>query len=176
MTARREDLERIAAALERMAPVVAPPQDWTDAPAYVWDGEHALPVNQLDALPLATLRGVDDQKAALAANVTRLAAGAAAHDTLLWGARGMGKSALVRAATAETQRQDPDALALVQIASSALPSVPALLAQLGGVARSFLLFIDDLGFGPDQQSEMLCVRSLNARVDGVCMAPCAAVR
>ena len=160
MTKRRDPLERIADALERLAPPVAPPTDWLSAPAYVWDGEKARAITALDALPLGTLRGIDEQKAAFTTNVTRLAQSAAAHDTLLWGARGMGKSALVRAAVADAQMRDPASLALVQISAAALGSVPKLLAQLGGVDRSFLLFVDDLGFGTDQKVEMLHIRSL----------------
>ena len=161
MTKRRETLERIADALERLAPPVVPPQDWLSAPAYMWDGTSARAVETLDALPLATLRGVDEQKEAFTQNVARLAQGAAAHDTLLWGARGMGKSALVRAGVADAQAaHGGGALALVQISASALGRVPELLSQLAHVDRSFLLFVDDLGFGADQKSEMLSIRSL----------------
>jgi len=160
VTKRREALERIADAFERLAPPVAPPQNWLSAPAYIWDGERARAISALDALPLNTLRGVDEQKAAFTANVTRLAQGAAAHDTLLWGARGMGKSALVRAAVADAQRRNPASLALVQVSASALSTVPELLGQLAKVDRAFLLFVDDLGFGQDQKAEMLHIRSL----------------
>ena len=160
MTERREALDRIADALERLAPPVSPPQDWLSAPAYVWDGERARAVAALDALPLETLRGIEEQKAAFTENVARLAKGAAAHDTLLWGARGMGKSALVRAAVADAQARDLGSLALIQISAASLGTVPDLLAQLAGVERSFLLFVDDLGFGADQKSEMLNIRSL----------------
>ncbi|MEM1195042.1 MAG: DUF815 domain-containing protein [Pseudomonadota bacterium] len=160
MSGRRNTFERIAAALERLAPPVSPPQGWVSAPAYLWDGERAHAVNALDALPLATLRGIDEQKAAFTANVERLATGAAAHDTLLWGARGMGKSALVRAAVADAQARHPQALALVQIAACALGTVPELLARLAPLDRKFLLLVDDLGFGADQKSETLYARSL----------------
>lgn len=156
----RDTLERIAAALERIAPPPLPTQDWTGAAAFVWDGRRALAIHQLDALPLSTLRGVDQQKALFTANLQRLAMGAAAHDTLLWGARGMGKSALVRAAVADIQRENRSALALVQVSGDGLCSVAALLAQLGTVKRSFVIFIDDLGFGRDQQGAMLNLRSL----------------
>ncbi|MEM7690366.1 MAG: DUF815 domain-containing protein [Pseudomonadota bacterium] len=159
MTARRDTLERIADALERLAPVSSEP-DWLNAPAYVWDGLRARPVAELDALPLVTLRGVDEQKAAFLTNVERLATGAAAQDTLLWGARGMGKSALVRAAVAAVQRERPGAIALVQVSASALGTVPELLRQLAEMQRRFLLFVDDLGFGADEKAAMLSVRSL----------------
>lgn len=153
------ELERIAAALERLAPPPPPPTDWLGAPAYVWEGECARAVPVLDALPLAALHGIDGQKHALRDNCARLASGAAAHDVLLWGARGMGKSALVRASVADVQAEGGD-LALVQLAPGSLPGFPALIAELAGQNRAFLLFIDDLGFGDDGRAEMLALRSL----------------
>lgn len=152
-------LERIAAALERLAPPPPPPTDWLAAPAYVWEGERARSIPALDALPLTALHGIDAQKVALRDNCARLASGSAAHDALLWGARGMGKSALVRAAVADVQRET-NALALVQLAPGTLPTVPALIAALTDQPRAFLLFIDDLGFGADGRAEMLALRSL----------------
>jgi predicted AAA+ superfamily ATPase len=125
----------------------------------VWEGEKARAVPVLDALPLSGLQGIDAQKVALANNCTRLASGAAAHDALLWGARGMGKSALVRACVADVQRET-NALALVQLAPGTLPGFPALIAELAQQSRAFLLFIDDLGFGADGRAEMLALRSL----------------
>jgi predicted AAA+ superfamily ATPase len=153
-------LERIAAALERLAPSPPPCTDWLGSPAYIWEGERARDVAVLDALPLDALHGIDAQKAALRNNCARLASGAAAHDVLLWGARGMGKSALVRAAVADVQRDGPQTLALVQLAPGALPGFPALIAELAQQPRAFLLFIDDLGFGADGRAEMLALRSL----------------
>ncbi len=155
-----EPIERIAAALERLAPPPPPPTDWLSAPAYVWAGEQSRAVPVLDALPLDALHGIDAQKAALRDLCGRLAAGAAAHDALLWGARGMGKSALVRACVADVQRDAPASLALVQLAPGTLPGFPALIAQLAAQPRAFLLFIDDLGFGADGRAEMLALRSL----------------
>ena len=155
-----EALERIAAALERLAPPPLPPTDWLAAPAYVWEGERGRAVPVLDAAPLASLHGIDAQTAALTENCARLASGAAAHDVLLWGARGMGKSALVRACVADVQQDAPASLALVQLAPGTLPTVSALIAQLAQQPRAFLLFIDDLGFGPDGRAEMLSLRSL----------------
>ncbi len=153
-------LERIAAALERLAPPPLALADWHAFPAYLWEGERARPVPVLDALPLAALHGIAGQKVALRDNCARLASGAAAHDVLLWGARGMGKSALVRACVADVQRETPEALALVQLVPGTLPSFLALMTQLASQNRAFLLFIDDLGFGADGRAEMLALRSL----------------
>jgi uncharacterized protein len=153
------ELQRIAAALERLAPPPAPLTDWLSAPAYLWEGTRARAVPVLDALPLDALLGIDPQKQALRGNCTRLANSAAAHDALLWGARGMGKSALVRAAVADVQRE-MQGLALVQLAPGTLPTFPALIAELTGESRAFLLFIDDLGFSADGRADMLALRSL----------------
>jgi hypothetical protein len=153
-------LARIAAALDRLAPPAPPPTDWRVHPAYVWEGEAARAVPVLDALPLDRLHGIDAQKVALRDLCARLASGAATHDALLWGARGMGKSALVRAAVADVQVAQPGALALVQLAPGTLASVPALIAALAEQRRAFLLFIDDLGFGEDARAEMLALRSM----------------
>lgn len=153
-------LDRMAAALERLAPSPPPPTDWRAAPAYLWEGQRARAVPVLDALPLDALHGIAAQKVALRNNCARLASGAAAHDALLWGARGMGKSALMRAAVAAVQAEQPGALALVQLAPGTLPTFPALIAALTEEPRAFLLFIDDLGFGADGRAEMLALRSL----------------
>ncbi|MFM7378178.1 MAG: DUF815 domain-containing protein [Erythrobacter sp.] len=153
-------LERIAAALERLAPAPPAPTDWLGAPAYVWEGVAARAVPVLDALPLDGLYGIEAQKVGLRNLCARLASGAAAHDALLWGARGMGKSALVRACVADVRREIPGALALVQLAPGTLPTFPALIAELTEVGRAFLLFIDDLGFGAEARAEMLALRSL----------------
>jgi hypothetical protein len=140
-----EALARIAAALEALLGRPAAANDWLSAPAYVWDGA-ARPVDSIAAPPLALIRGIDAQKDKVTANVARFAMGHAAHDMLLWGARGTGKSVLLRAAVAEAQGKDPVRLALVQVAPEALGSLSALFAALAGVERRFLVFIDDLGF------------------------------
>jgi len=152
--------ERIAAALERLSPPPPEPADWRVAPAYWWDGERASAVPALAALPLAGLIGIEAQRDAVRANLARLAAGAAAQDMLLWGARGMGKSALVRSALADVAREYPGTIALVQVAGGALASFPRLIGELARVERAFLLFIDDLGFGADAKAENLALRSL----------------
>ena len=142
----RDPLIRIADALERLAPPPPEPVCWTDYPAFVWDGARGRAVARIEAPALDLLRGIDAQKQAVAGNVARLAAGHAAHDMLLWGSRGMGKSALLRAAVVDAQLRMPGAIALVQVAQEGLPGVTALFATLGTVDRQFLVYIDDLGF------------------------------
>ena len=158
MTDQHDPLARIADALDRLSP---PPRwvDWSTAPAYVWDGASAHEVAHIGAPQLALLKGIDAQKVAVTSNVARLAAGAAAHDMLLWGARGMGKSALLRASVVAAQTAHPGALALVQVSPDALPGVVPLFAALGRTARRFLVFIDDLGFEDGDGSSPRLLRS-----------------
>lgn len=154
-----DPLERIAAALERLAPAPLAATDWQAHPAYVWNGSAARPVARIEAPALDQLIGIDRQKSAVAANIARLAHGHAAHDMLLWGARGMGKSALVRAATMQAQQDGGGSLALVQVAADALPTLPVLFAQLAGEPRNFLVYLDDLGFAEGNSSGPRQLRS-----------------
>lgn len=152
-------LSRIADALERVAPAPAPACDWLEHPAYVWTGSAARAVERLDAPALELLRGIDTQKERVVTNVERLAAGHAAHDMLLWGSRGMGKSAVLRAAIRAAQAAHPGRVALVQVAQEALSGVTALFATLGRIDRHFLVFIDDLGFEESDGSGPRLLRS-----------------
>lgn len=156
-------LSRIADALERLAPVPVQATDWTAAPAYVWTGEAARAVPELQAPHLALLRGIDSQKERVVTNVARLSQGHAAHDMLLWGARGMGKSALMRAAVRAAQADGPERLALVQVAQDALSGVSALFAELSRQDRRFLVFIDDLGF---EEADLTGPRLLRSWLEG----------
>lgn len=175
MTDQTDPLIRIAAALERIAPPALLPTDWTDSPAYVWSSDSVLAVHALQAVPLDRLRGIDAQKASFTENARRHAAGLPAHDVLLWGSRGMGKSALVKAAVSDVQGQG-GALALVQVGgeADALAGLPRLFGQLGDTDRRFIVFIDDIGFdGPEASS---AARSLRSLLEGGAMARPANVR
>jgi len=154
-----DPLARIAAALERIAPPPVATVDWHASPAYVWAQARVRGVPALDAPALSLLRGIDSQKERVVANVARLAGGHAAHDMLLWGSRGMGKSALLRAAVQAAQDSDPDSIALVQVAQDALPHVTDLFATLGTIERRFLVFVDDLGFEENDGSGPRLLRS-----------------
>lgn len=131
--------------------------DWGSAPAYVWDGIAAHPIDTIIAPPLELLRGIDTQKEQVLTNVSRHAQGIAAHDILLWGSRGMGKSALIRSAVAYL---DTDTLALVQLSADHLKTLPALFARLREIDRRFWLFVDDLGFAPGDLAGPRRLRSL----------------
>jgi predicted AAA+ superfamily ATPase len=146
MTDGNDALSRIADALQRLAPDETATTDWLAAPAYLWTDSEGRPIDRIEAPALDLLRGIDRQKEAVRANIVRLAAGHAAHDMLLWGARGMGKSALVRAAVVAAQDGAPGRLALVQAGTDSLDTLPDLFAELGRVGRNFLVYIDDLGF------------------------------
>jgi predicted AAA+ superfamily ATPase len=137
--------------------------DWLSIPAYVWDNGAARPVPRIEAPRLELLRGIDRQKAAAAENVLRLARGHAAHDMLLWGARGMGKSALVRSAVLAALDAEPGRIALVQVATDAVASLSALFIALGPLERRFVVFIDDLGFAP---GDAMGPRHLRSWLDG----------
>ena len=173
MTDPGRTLQQILAALAGGQPRQA--TDWHAAPAYVWTGHGARAVPAIDAPRLDLLKGIDRQKEAARDNVSRLAADHAAHDMLLWGARGMGKSALVRAAVAAAQEGDAARIALVQVGTDALDSLPQLFAELAPIPRNFLVFIDDLGFAEGDTHGPRHLRSwleggVEARPDNVRLA------
>ncbi|GGB20227.1 ATPase AAA [Sphingomonas metalli] len=150
-----DPLDRIAAALERLSPPPAPAADPSAHPAYRWSAGTLAAARGFVAQPLDRLVGIDRQKAALTDNLARLAKGHAAHDVLLWGARGTGKSALVKSAVAAVQATGGD-LALVEVA--ALAELPALFTALAPVRRGFAVFLDDLGV--DAPAEARALRSV----------------
>ncbi len=150
MTEPDDILRRIADALERLAPPASTPADLSAHPAYHWAGKTLAAIGNFAPLPERLIVGVDRQKAAIIENSRRHAEGHAAHDVLLWGARGMGKSALVKSVTGALQAQGLP-LALVETTVDQLASLPALFALLGNAgARRFILFIDDIAFEGDE--------------------------
>ncbi len=158
-----DTLTRIAQALERMAPAPMPAPDFADAPAFVWqvDPDHLQPVPQVNRVALNLLVGIDRSRDTLLQNTQRFAAGYAANNALLWGARGMGKSSLVKAIHAQVHADHPD-LKLVELQREDLPSVARLLAHLRSAPYRFVLFCDDLSFSHDDQH----YKSLKAVLDG----------
>lgn len=146
-----DELSRIAAALERLAPPPVKAPDFGAAEAFVWhvDPDRLDPVEKVNRVDLELLIGIDRTRETLLTNTRQFARGLPANNALLWGARGMGKSALVRAAVAAAQAETPGALALVQAGTDALHTLPRLFTELGPIDRSFLVFIDDLGFSED---------------------------
>ncbi len=143
-----ETLRRIADALERLAPPASAIADLNAHPAYHWDGKTLAAVARFKPLPLDLIVGVDRQKTDIMTNSQRLAQGHAAHDVLLWGARGMGKSALVKSVVAALQSYS-QAIALVESTADQLASLPTLFLKLFDANRRFILFIDDIAFEGD---------------------------
>ncbi|WP_174273292.1 ATP-binding protein [Sphingomonas bacterium] len=160
-----EMLARIAAALERLSPPTPEPADPLAHPAYVWSGATLRAARDFAPVPIDLLAGIDAQKTVLVENLRRLAAGLPAHDALLWGARGTGKSALVKAAVVRVQA-DGGGIALIEAESDALDSLPALFALLAGAERAFALFIDDLGFEGGGAGESGSPRRLRSLLEG----------
>ncbi|MBB4286853.1 ATP-binding protein [Roseospira goensis] len=158
-------LTRIADSLDRLAPPARPEPDLDAADAFVWhaDREWLEPVAAVNRIPLGLLRGIDRQIDTLAENTRRFARGLPANNALLWGARGTGKSSLVKAVHAAVAEALPDArLALVEIHREDIPTLPRLLAILRGSGRRCLLFCDDLSFDGDDTS----YKSLKALLEG----------
>src|SRR5216684_2843040 len=157
-------LQRIADALERLAPACAPVNDLDAADAFVWhaDREWLEPVASVNRVPIGLLCGIDRVRDILLENTARFAAGLPANNVLLWGARGTGKSALVKAAHAAINEAQPGALALIEIHREDILSLPRLLTLVRDSARRCLLFCDDLSFDHDDTS----YKSLKAVLEG----------
>jgi predicted AAA+ superfamily ATPase len=157
-------LARIADALDRLAPPRPPAADLGAADAFVWhaDGLRLDPVLAVNRVDLALLQGVERQRDILSDNTRRFADGLPANNALLWGARGMGKSSLVKAVHAAINQATPRALALVEIHREDIPTLPPLLQILRASSRRFVLFCDDLSFDGQDAS----YKSLKAVLEG----------
>ena len=156
-------MTRIAEALERMSPPPAPAPDFDGADAFLWHAspDRLEPVPRVARVPIRLLIGVDRARDTLLENTLQFARGLPANNALLWGARGMGKSSLVKAVHAEVLRQGA-ALKIVELQREDLPSVSRLLGLLRRSEHRFLLFCDDLSFSHDDQH----YKSLKAVLDG----------
>ncbi len=159
-------LKRIAAALERLAPGAIAAAAPASGDAFVWEPGQGglLGVAAVASVPLPLLKGIDASRDTLLENTRRFAAGLPANNALLWGARGMGKSSLVKAVHAEVNRgaKGRARLALIEIHREEIASLPQLLRMLRGDARRYLLYCDDLSFDKDDTS----YKSLKAALEG----------
>lgn len=162
-------LDRIAAALERLVPPPAAPPHFDTADAFVWQSasETFQPVPDVNRVPRALLKGIDASGQQLLDNTRRFAKGLPANNALLWGARGMGKSSLVKAVHAEVQEglaktHAPHGLKLVEIHREDIASLPAALHALRVSPHRFIVFCDDLSFDRDDTS----YKSLKAVLEG----------
>ena len=157
-------LNRIAAALERMSPAPLPAPDFGAAGAFVWHiaPDRLDPIQHVSRVDLSLLLGVNRARDTLLANTRAFARGLPANNALLWGARGMGKSSLVKAVHAAI-RDEGLPLLLVELSREDLPSIPRLLAHLRHAPdQRFVLFCDDLSFSHDDTH----YKSLKAVLDG----------
>ena len=163
MAMAKKQLARIADALERMAPPAAQTPDWGAADAFVWhaDPDHLEPVAQISRVGVEMLVGVDRARDTLMANTRQFARGYAANNALLWGARGMGKSSLVKAAHGAVVAEGLP-LKLVEMQREDLPTIGRLLTLLRAAPARVILFCDDLSFSHDDQH----YKSLKAVLDG----------
>ena len=155
-------LLRIAAALERLAPPPPPIPDLAVADAFVWENSVLRPVQKVARVDLALLHGIDRVRDILFDNTSRFAKGLPANNALLWGARGMGKSSLVKAIHAAIARTDPGSLLLIEIHREEIETLPRLLAALSASGRRCLIFCDDLSFDAGETS----YKSLKAVLEG----------
>ena len=161
-------VERIARALERLAPPSPRKPDFDKAEAFIWQAEPEafLPVGNVNRVPLSLLKGIDRMRDVLYDNTVRFARGLPANNALLWGARGTGKSSLVKAVHAAVSRETKSqagALKLVEIHREDIGSLPRCLAHLRDTkGKRFILFCDDLSFEARDTS----YKSLKAVLEG----------
>ena len=162
-----QTLQRVADALDRLAPPPSQSVDFSAADAFVWhaEGSRVVAVAQVNRVPMSLLKGIDRMRDVLMENTERFARGLPANNALLWGARGMGKSSLVKAVhaavNAERDRQN-EILKLIEIHREDIESLPELMALLRDAAFRFIVFCDDLSFDGDDTS----YKSLKAVLEG----------
>ncbi len=161
-------LSRIADALDRLSPKGAQRPDLTAADAFVWHaaGRRLTPVPRVNRVEIELLRGIDRVRDTLQDNTSRFARGLPANNALLWGARGMGKSSLVKAVHAAINRDraaaDTLPLKLIEIHREDIETLPDLMAMLRADPHRFIVFCDDLSFDGDDTS----YKSLKAVLEG----------
>lgn len=167
-------LARIADALDRLAPPAPDAGGLETGEGFVWRGaeDRLAPVARISRVELDLLKGIDRQKRLLVDNTTAFAQGRAANNALLWGARGAGKSSLVKAVHAAVAAAEPEArLALIEIHREDLPLLSKLLDRLRASERRFILFCDDLSFdageGAYKALKVLLEGGLEGRPDNV---------
>jgi uncharacterized protein len=171
-----DTLERIAAALERLAPAGPATPGFAAADAFSWhpDGRALVPVPRVNRVEMSLLKGIDRMRDVLVDNTERFAKGLPANNALLWGARGMGKSSLVKAVHAAINAAHPRGkgggngqqadglLKLVEIHREDIESLPDLMALMRGAPYRFIVFCDDLSF----EAEDTSYKSLKAMLEG----------
>ena len=157
-------LDALVAAVEALAPEKSPPLSLEEADCFVWDSARAAlqPVRSVNRVDIGLIRGVDRVRDILFDNTQRFADSLPANNVLLWGARGMGKSSLVKAVHAAISNNGTGALKLIEIHREDIDALPKLLQQLRGRPERVIVFCDDLSFDHDDTS----YKSLKAALDG----------
>ena len=157
-------LTRIADSLERLAPPPPAANDLSAADAFVWHADQKSfdPVHSVNRLDLSLLKGIEQQCGTLLENTRQFANRLPANNALLWGARGAGKSSLVKSVHGEINEENPGALALVEIHREDIPTLPALLTLIKAADRRTIVFCDDLSFDGEDAS----YKSLKAVLEG----------
>jgi len=159
-------LRRIADALERLAPAAPANLSLDSADAFVWqsDDKSLMPLASVAALPLDLLKGINRSRDTLLENTRRFAKGVAANNALLWGARGQGKSSLVKAVHAHINesRSGEERLKLIEVHREDIASLPVLLARLRTEPYRVIVFCDDLSFDAGETT----YKSLKAALEG----------
>jgi predicted AAA+ superfamily ATPase len=156
---------RIAAALERLAPAPPAPPDFAAADAFVWHPPGRLaPIKRVNRVDMSLLKGIDRVRDLLLENTERFARGLPANNALLWGARGMGKSSLVKAvhATVNAAPQGTAGLKLIEIHREDIESLPDLMGLTRAASHRIIVFCDDLSF----DAEDTTYKSLKAVLEG----------
>ncbi|KQR35262.1 AAA family ATPase [Rhizobium sp. Leaf155] len=158
------ELRRLADAVERLAGPAPASNDWNSADCFVWTPANAWlqPVPRPNRIALTLIRGVDHVRDILHENTLRFADGLAANNVLLWGARGMGKSSLVKAVHEDVRAASGTSLKLVEVHREDIHTLPALLDILKAAPHRIILFCDDLSFDHDDTA----YKSLKAALDG----------
>jgi len=160
-------LLRIADALERLIPPASTAPDFTVADAFIWHpvGHELAPVARVNRVAMSLLKGIDRMRDILVENTERFARGLPANNALLWGARGMGKSSLVKAVHADINAalgRKAGLLKLIEIHREDIEGLPDLMGILRGAPYRFIVFCDDLSFDGDDTS----YKSLKAVLEG----------
>lgn len=157
-------LTRIADSLDRLTPPAPAPVNLDSGDAFVWEAESNLlrVVAKVNHVDMSILHGIDRVRDILYDNTLRFAKGLPANNALLWGARGMGKSSLVKASHAQVNKELGGPLALIEIHREDIPSLPILMQQLQKTKRRCVIFCDDLSFDSDDST----YKSLKTVLDG----------
>ena len=162
-------LQRIAAALERLAPPRDEQPDFSAADAFAWypEGRKLAAVRRINRVEMSLLKGIDRVRDLLVENTERFARGLPANNALLWGARGMGKSSLVKAAHAAVSAGHPaPGLKLVEIHREDIESLPELMGRLRPARQRFIVFCDDLSFEAEDTSYKALKTMLEGGIEG----------